>query len=73
MGAGLVGSLVEALRHANRASEKGPGAAQPDDVRRAEASAWGYLAHPALMPTVFVPRDDDAGEASGEEVTARKV
>lgn len=36
-------------------------------------AAWGHLAHPALMPTVYSPSADASGDALGEEVAARKV
>jgi len=35
-------------------------------------AAWGYLAHPALMPTVYSP-SGDASDDAGEEVAASKV
>ena len=36
-------------------------------------AAWGYLVHPALMPTIYSPGGDASGDAPGEEVAARKV
>ncbi len=73
MGEVLVGAMVAALRRVNRDRAEAARASRP---ARPESSAWGYLAHPALMPTVYSPSGDasDAdAEAPGEEVAARKV
>ena len=73
MGEALVGAMVAAMRRANRDWAETPGAPRPQDARRAEGSAWGCLAHPQLMPTVFSPSGDADESAPGEEVAARKV
>ncbi len=72
VGDGLVGSMVAALRRVNREWAGRPPAAQPKAAPRSENPAWGYLVHPSLMPTVYCP-NDDAGDETGEDVTARKV
>jgi hypothetical protein len=36
-------------------------------------AAWGYVVHPALMPTVYSPSDDASAASGGEEVAARRV
>jgi hypothetical protein len=43
-------------------------------ARREGPASWGYLTHPALLPTVFAP-GERAGEptAGEEEVAARKA
>ena len=72
MGEVLVGSMVAALRRANRSGAGGSPAAEPQAAPRSPG-AWGYLAHPGLMPTVFCPSDEGDGADAGEEVTERKV
>ncbi len=74
MGEALVGAMVAALRRVNRERAEAVRTAPPP-AARSDASAWGYLAHPALMPTVYSPSGDASGEgdAAGEEVAARKV
>jgi hypothetical protein len=72
MGDGLVGAMVAALRRANRKwADDSRAARRQPAPRKGGASAWGYLAHPALMPTVFSPSAAD-GDV-GEDVAARKV
>jgi hypothetical protein len=73
MGEALVGAMVAAMRRANRDWAEGPRADQPKTAPRSEGTAWGYLVHPALMPTVYSPGGDASGDAPGEEVAARKV
>ena len=73
MGEALVGAMVAAMRRANRDWAGSARAAQPQPVPRSAGAAWGYLAHPALMPTVYSPVGDASGDAPGEEVAARRV
>ncbi len=74
MGEVLVGAMVAAMRRVNRERADAARVAQPP-APRAEGAAWGYLAHPALMPTVYSPSGDASGDgdAPGEEVAVRKV
>jgi len=44
----------------------------PDAAARSEGSAWGYLVHPSLMPTVFAPSQGPAAPGPKEAV-ARKA
>jgi len=79
---------AETSRPAQAASApRSDGSVTPEDLatqcgRRAErhvvgtassGAAWGYLAHPQLMPTVYSPDGDASSGAPGEEVAARKV
>lgn len=74
MGDGLVGAMVAGLRRVNRARAEASRAAQSNPAPRGDgAAAWGYLAHPALMPTVFSPSDAADDDENGEDVAARKV
>ena len=73
MGEALVGAMVAAIRRANRDWAEASRAPQPKAAPRSEGTAWGYLVHPALMPTVYSPSDDASGDALDEEVAARKV
>jgi len=73
MGEALVGAMVAALRRANRDGADAVRAAQPQAASRSESSAWGYLAHPALMPTVYSPSGETQADAPAEEMVARKV
>jgi hypothetical protein len=80
MGEALVGAMVAAMRRANRDRAEVSHAAERKGAPRSEGKAWGYLAHPALMPTVYSPSADASDEAvppdsgaSDEEVAARKV
>ncbi len=72
MGVGLVGAMVEALRRHNRGWAERTGRTAPPLEAQPETAAWGYLTHPALMPTVFSPSGED-GAGDGEEVAERKV
>jgi hypothetical protein len=72
MGEVLVGAMVAAMRRANRDRADAARASEPRTAR-AEGSPWGYLAHPALMPTVYSPSDESQADAPGEEMVARKV
>ena len=73
MGEALVGAMVVAMRRANRDRADAVRAVPPQGASRSEGPAWGYLAHPALMPTVYSPSGDTSGDAPGEEVAARRV
>lgn len=73
MGEALVGAMVAALRRANRDWAEASRPAQAQAAPRSDGSAWGYLAHPQLMPTVYSPGGDATSGAPGEEVAARKV
>ena len=73
MGEALVGAMVAALRRANRDWAEASRPAHALAAPRADGSAWGYLAHPQLMPTVYSPGGDASGGDPGEEVAARKV
>lgn len=42
-------------------------------VRREGPASWGYLTHPALLPTVFAPGGKAEEPATTEEVAARKA
>ncbi len=72
MGEALVGAMVAAMRRANRSCAEATRTARTPDAREQEGSAWGYLVHPALMPTVYSPGDDATGP-DDEEVAERKV
>ena len=71
MGEALVGAMVAAMRRANRDWAETSQAQRPQEVPRAESSAWGCLAHPSLMPTVYSPNGDEAEAVAGEEVARR--
>lgn len=74
MGDGLVGAMVAALRRANSEWAEVSRAARRRVARReGGASAWGLLAHPSLMPTVYSPSPTAGGDESGENVAERKV
>lgn len=73
MGEALVGAMVAAMRRANRDWAEVSRPAQAASAPRSDGSAWGCLAHPQLMPTVYSPSGDASGDAPGEEVVARKV
>jgi hypothetical protein len=73
LGEALVGAMVAAMRRAGRNRADGSRADVRPDAPRSEGALWAYLVHPALMPTVYSPGEDDAGEEPGEEVAARKV
>jgi len=46
----------------------------PSPVARREATAsWGYLTHPALLPTVFAPSGQTEEPATTKEVAARRA
>jgi len=68
----LVGAMVAAMRRANRDRAEAAGSAQPQTAPRSEG-AWGYLVHPALLPTVYSASDDASGDSPGEEVAVRRV
>ena len=70
MGEALVGALVAAMRRASRDRAETVRAVQPDVAPRSEGLSRGYLVHPALMPTVYSPGEDDD---PGEDVAARRV
>jgi hypothetical protein len=67
---------AEASRAQRKAAPRSEGAAAPahsaaECARRAErrvagtdsaGAAWGYLVHPALMPTVYSPSEDACGD-----------
>jgi hypothetical protein len=72
MGEALVGAMVAAMRRANRDRADAVRAGQPQ-AARSEGSAWGYLAHPALMPTVYSPDGGKDPDVPAEEMVARKV
>jgi hypothetical protein len=42
-------------------------------ARREGLASWGYLTHPALLPTVFAPGEKAQQQASREEVAERKA
>ena len=42
-------------------------------VRREGAASWGYLTHPALLPTVFAPGGQAVEPATTKEVAARRA
>jgi hypothetical protein len=71
MGEALVGAMVAALRRANRDWAEASRPVQAHAAPRSDGAAWGSLAHPQLMPTVYSPSGD--ASAPGEEVAARKV
>ncbi len=73
MGEALVGAMVAAMRRANRDRAEASRPAQAHAAPGFDGSAWGCLAHPQLMPTVFSPSGDASSDAPGEEVAARKV
>jgi hypothetical protein len=73
MGEALVGAMVAAMRRANRDWAEASRPAQAAAAPRSDGSAWGCLAHPQLMPTVYSPDGDADSDVSGEEVAARKV
>ena len=73
MGEALVGAMVAAMRRANRDWAEASRPALATAAPRSDGAAWGYLAHPQLMPTVYSPDDDASGDVSGAEVAARKV
>jgi hypothetical protein len=73
MGEALVGAMVAAMRRANRDWAEVSRPAQTAAASRSDGSAWGYLAHPQLMPTVYSPDGDASGDVPGEVVAARKV
>jgi len=73
VGEALVVAMVAAMRRANRDWGETRRAAQPKAPARSEGAAWGYLAHPALMPTVYSPSGDASGDTLDEVVAARKV
>jgi ABC-type nitrate/sulfonate/bicarbonate transport system substrate-binding protein len=73
MGEALVGAMVAAMRRANRDRADAARAAEREAAPRPEGSAWGYLVHPALMPTVYSPSGEAQVAAPLEEVVARKV
>jgi hypothetical protein len=72
MGEALVGAMVAAMRRANRDRADAARTAEPQ-AARSEGSAWGYLAHPALMPTVYSPGGESQEDAPVEGMAARKV
>ncbi len=45
----------------------------PDPVDRRETPAWGYLARPSLLPTVFAPSGNAASDDLEKEMAARRV
>ena len=73
MGEALVGAMVAAMRRANRDWAEASRPAYAASAPRSDGSAWGYLAHPQLMPTVFSPDGDASGDVPDEKVAARKV
>ena len=73
MGEALVGAMVAAMRRANRDWAEASRPAPANAASRSEGSAWGYLAHPSMMPTVYSPGGDASGDVPDEEVAARKV
>jgi len=42
-------------------------------ARRRELAGWGFVAHPALKPTVFTPSGSAPAGAEAEEEAVRKV
>jgi hypothetical protein len=71
MSEALVGAMVAAMRRTNRERADAARSTQPAAVPRSEGAAWGYLVHPALMPTVYSPNDtasDDAPAPDGPAV-----
>ena len=73
MGEALVGAMVAAMRRANRDRAEAVGAAPPQAAERSEGGAWGYLAHPALMPTVYSASGEKEADVPAEEMVARRV
>ena len=73
MGEALVGAMVAAMRRANRSWAEASRAAAPAEAREREGSAWGYLVHPALLPTVYSPGGEATGETQEMDVAERKV
>ncbi len=71
MGDGLVGAMVDALRRANRQWGDRSRLDATIEAPRAGAS-WGYLTHPALLPTVFCPDGDDCLDGR-DAVAVRRV
>ncbi len=58
----------EGKSHARRGRE-----APVQEACREANQSWGYLVHPALLPTVFAPEPKAQEQANGEETAARKV
>jgi hypothetical protein len=58
-------------------TDQSPGARRPEAPSRAPRGhgqpSWGYLTHPALLPTVFAPGGKAQEPQTGEEVAARKA
>ena len=75
MGEALVGAMVAAMRRENRDRAAACGRRTERSVAGTDSAgaAWGYVAHPALMPTVYSPSGEASGDAPGEEVAARRV
>ena len=46
---------------------------KPAAAPRREIAAWGYVVHPALMPTVFAPSGSAPDGPSPEDVVAHRV
>lgn len=62
-----------AVTSASSTAERGRRAERHVAGTDSAGAAWGYLTHPALLPTVFSRSDECCEEVTGTDVAERKV
>jgi len=70
-----MGAVATRVERENKDRAQGAprrGAPGPE-VRREGPASWGYLTHPALLPTVFAPGEQAPVPVTTTEVAARKA